>query len=209
MAAGSAKQARSTHHSPDPCPAARTQPTHCSITHCSCCAVIYYNKGFFKENWNDARGWEYWWAAAAVWASEACLPPSIVRALKLVCSADTQLGVQHAVPCRCCRADYNFLETAAHEFGHSILRASPPANPPSCVLTNSQCWSFTHKGTSTIWQVGAADDSFGLTASECMTEPVNEVHGCNSRPMQAGCVLYSLGLVGMTVPLSGLWDFSA
>lgn len=92
LAAGSAKQARSTHHSPDPCPAARTQPTHRSITHCSCCAVIYYNKGFFKENWNDARGWEYWWAAAAVWASEACLPPSIVRALKLVCSADTQLG---------------------------------------------------------------------------------------------------------------------
>ncbi|KAL4436347.1 hypothetical protein ABPG77_009909 [Micractinium sp. CCAP 211/92] len=71
--------------------------------------IIYYNKGFFKENWNDARGWEYW-------------------------------------------ADYNFLETAAHEFGHSILRASPPANPPSCVLTDSQCWSFTHKGTSTIWQ---------------------------------------------------------
>lgn len=24
------------------------------------CAEIYYNKGFFKENWNDARGWEYW-----------------------------------------------------------------------------------------------------------------------------------------------------
>ena len=56
------------------------------------------------------------------------------------------------------QADYQFREAAGHEFGHSILRETPPPRASRAwfgpfPLSMGQSWSWTHKGTSDVLQV--------------------------------------------------------
>ena len=56
------------------------------------------------------------------------------------------------------QADYQFREAAGHEFGHSILRETPPPRATRAwfgpiPLSMGQSWSWTHKGTSDVMQV--------------------------------------------------------
>lgn len=53
--------------------------------------------------------------------------------------------------------DYIFRETAGHEFGHSVLLATPPSNLKrekfgELFLTKGQVWSWSHKRTTNIRQ---------------------------------------------------------
>lgn len=58
------------------------------------------------------------------------------------------------------QAAYEFKEWMAHEVGHAVLRAAPPDSAPvvkygAFPLTRGQSWSWTHKGSSSIYQARA------------------------------------------------------
>lgn len=177
--------------------------------------IVYYREGCARDrygaNWESSEDHHFKRAQGGLFLGVG-RPNMSCHAISGVYARLQQLPTPPAPP----RTRLARRETAAHEFGHSILRASPPSWVERewfgiIPLSVGQSWSWTHKGTSSIYQARARL-ALGCSGEACARlgwragRPEAPARAHARRHPHPSAPLQNVLASAPTVPATGDWD---